>query len=288
MGIVLALLLPAVAAAAEPHVQASMIVTGTITVDTDGSVGGFTLRDQDALPPGVVRLLHQSIRGWQFEPVMAAGKPVTAKAGMEVRVVADSVDADHTVLRIAGANFGCDIYRVKNLLPGACPPNAMIRYARRIQPMYPPEAVRDGVSGIVYLVLEIDRDGNVARAEATQVNLYHRVAYPERGRKILADSARAAAVKWKYVMPTTGPDAGKDHWVVRVPVSYAFPGAQPDRGNGHWRAYIPGPVKDVPWADDADSAGSRGSADAIAPGGVFTKDPRFVLKTSLGSRGDQG
>ena len=49
--LLLGILIAATASAAEVHVQDSMVVTGTITVNQDGSVASYTVRDLDKLPP---------------------------------------------------------------------------------------------------------------------------------------------------------------------------------------------------------------------------------------------
>ena len=285
------LLLPTVAAGATAlPVEASMVVTGTITVHSDGTVKGFSIHRRDAVPPGVVALVERTIKAWQFEPVLADGKAVTAEAGMAVRVVADKVDADHVAIKVSGANFGCDAYQTNELLPGACPPDTKIESMKRRPPRYPGEALKYGMGGTVYLVMEIGRDGRVTRAEAQQVNLSNQIQKPGHFRDVLARSARDAAMRWTYKVPTAGPGAGRDHWVVRVPVNYSVADTSQRIGDGddygRWHAYVPGPVQDIPWAHAGPSPLARGSADAIAGGGTFVPDARLVLKHPPGSGGE--
>lgn len=285
--LLLGILIAATASAAEVHVQDSMVVTGTITVNPDGSVASYTVRDLDKLPPAARHIVQATVPKWQFAPIFANGKPVAAKAGMSLRIVADMIDKTHARVRIASAEFGCEAGRARKLLPDECPKGSSVAYAHRRPPNYPMEALQARVGGEVFLVLQVDRNGHVSRAAARQVNLYSVTDEPAHFRTVLADASLRAAGRWRFNIPTTGPEAAKDHWVVQVPVNYwiGFPGSAPARHYGEWNAYIPGPVQDVPWAD-ADGR-SSGGFDAIAWAGVpFVRDTRFVLETAL-IRGDE-
>jgi TonB family protein len=268
--------------ATEHSVEASMLVTGTITVDARGGVQGYAVQDMDKLPPSVRQIIQATVPRWQFVPIMADGKAVAAEAGMSLRIVADMVDAQHATIRISGAAFGCDA-RPKSNLPGECPTGTAVRYARRAPPVYPVDALKARVGGEVFLVLQVDRDGHVSQAAVRQVNLYSMTDWPSHYRQTLAKAALRAAAKWQFSVPTVGPNAAKDHWVVQVPVNYTLGPccSAPPRRHGQWSAYVPGPVQDIPW-DHEDAAGaSRAGADAIASGGLFVRDRRFVLKTAL-------
>lgn len=283
LGILLGLIAPALACAATAPVEASMVVTGTITVNPDGSVRGYALHDADKVPPGVVQLIKRTIQGWQFSPIEEHGKRVTARAGMTVRVTADMVDAKHASIKVSGAQFGCNAYQADPLLPNACKPATTVHPLQRKPPLYPLDAMRLGAEGVVYLVVEVGRDGHVMHAAARQVNLYHRLRTdPARMRKSLAKAAQRAALKWTFKVPTVGPEAAVDHWIVQVPVAYSMHGNVYDHGYGRWSAYVRGPVRDIPWSDSDGGANSKGSADAIAGGGApFVRDTRLVLKAPI-------
>jgi hypothetical protein len=285
--ILLGILIPAAAWAAGLHVQDSMVVTGTLTVNPDGGVASYTVRDLDKLPPAARHIVQATVPEWHFAPIVANGKPVGAKAGMSLRIVADMIDKTHARIRVASAEFGCEAGRARKLLPDECPKGSSVSYAHRRPPSYPIEALRARVGGEVFLVLQIDRSGRVSRAAARQVNLYSVTEEPAHFRTVLADASLRAASRWRFNIPVTGPEAAKDHWVVQVPVNYWMgrPGSAPARHYGEWNACIPGPVEDVPWAD----AGGRtsGGFDAIATAGVpFIRDTRFVLETAL-TRGNE-
>ncbi|MDE2225055.1 MAG: energy transducer TonB [Xanthomonadaceae bacterium] len=280
--LLLSLFIPALGLAAEPHVEGSMLVTGTITVNPQGGVQSYAVQGLDKLPLSVRQIIQTTVPGWQFVPIMADGKAVTAEAGMSLRIVADMVDAQHATIRVAGAAFGCDA-RPKSNLPGECPAGTAIRYVHRQPPDYPIGALQADVGGEVFLVLQIGRDGHVSQAAVRQVNLYSRTDSPAQYRKVLANAALRAASKWQFSVPTTDPNATKDHWVVQVPVNYTLGPccSVPAHRYGQWNAYLPGPVQNIPWDHENTSGASRTSADAIASGGLFVRDTRFVLKTAL-------
>jgi hypothetical protein len=275
---------PALAAA--PNVEASMVVTGTITVNPDGSVRDYTLYRESDLPPGVLQLVKQSVPHWTFQPVEVDGKPVEARTGMTLRIKAD-MTADHSVaLAVSGANFGC-LGKAAGISDQVCPPGStVVRSPHNEPPSYPIGALLAGVSGEVYVAVEIGRDGKVVRAAAVRVNMYSfdsNKGGQAANRKVLADAAVNAIKDWKYAIPTVGAEAVQDHWIVTQPVNFILAG---DRTHGlptygRWNSHVPGPEEDVPWAHDQQSTGG---SDAIADNGQpFTRDPRFVLETRLGS-----
>jgi hypothetical protein len=276
------LFIPALALATEPPVEGSMLVTGTITVNPQGGVQTYSVQDLDKLPPAVRQIIQTTVPRWQFVPIMADDKAVTAEAGMSLRIVADMLDAQHATIRVAGAAFGCDA-RPKSNLPGECPAGTAVGYVHREPPSYPMDALRARVGGEVFLVLQVGRDGHVSQAAVRQVNLYSKADSSAHYRKVLASATLRAASQWQFRVPTVGPNAAKDHWVVQVPVNYTLGPccSAPVRQYGHWNAYLPGPVQNVPWDHENTSDTSRTSADAITSGGLFVRDKRFILKTAL-------
>jgi protein TonB len=67
----------------------------------------------------------------------------------------------------------------------------------RVDPMYPPDAIRQHISGVVKLRLTVERDGTVG-----QVFLVS-------GPPLLVDAAINAARRWRYV-PATENNAAKE------------------------------------------------------------------------------
>ena len=253
--------------------EASMMVVGTVTVAPDGSVSGYQLEDAAALPPAVNALLQQAIPSWQFDPISLNGKPVSVKSSMSLRVVLHSLGDKRYRLYLAGASFSADGKPMK------------YGTSKRMQPRYPLQAIRERVSGTVYLALKIDPQGHVVDAMVEQVNL--RLAgndnEMERYRRMLANPALKAARTW-VLDPQSLDGSTADHYAI-VPVNYRLddsPGGPSTlHGPGHWDLYIPGPRHVVPWFDAVRMV--AGSGDALPDGGVYLFNPAGLhLRSKLG------
>jgi hypothetical protein len=252
------------------RVEASMVVTGWVEVAPDGSVYQYALDQQDKLPPPVVDIIRKTTAAWKFKPILVDGKPVLAKANMNLRVVASPLGNDEYNLRVRGVMFG----------DGTS--TQQVGYIDRKPPLYPVVAIRAQTGATVYLALEVDREGHVEQAIAQQVDL--RATGSEHEMKVLREVfARAsldAAKQWTFSIPQTGPKANDDHWTVRVPVNFNITNASAaarEAGYGEWSLYVPGPVQPIPWELDAHA--STANADAVADGPTFLSDKRFVLLT---------
>ncbi|MGH8184853.1 MAG: energy transducer TonB [Rhodanobacteraceae bacterium] len=284
--------------AAKRSVEGSMLVTGEIAVNPDGGVYGYSLDHRDKLPPAVVNLIDQTLTGWKFTPVKVNGKPELAKAFMSLRIVAKQIDAKHDAISVESAAFGAettqahktsDCANVASVANGAC-----LTYLTRRPPDYPRNLINDLVSGTVYLVLEVDRQGRVAQVAVEQVDLREIAdgATLGRWRRELGDVSLAAARKWTFQVPQAGSGEGWNHWIVFVPVNYAIDvfGQKKKIGEpdyGQWDAYVPGPVNSIPWLQEQrGQIASNGNADAIPDDGTpFIADTRFVLLTPISGDG---
>ena len=69
------------------------------------------------------------------------------------------------------------------------------RLVHKVNPVYPPEAKKDHLEGVVHIDTRLAKDGSVAEAKATD------------GHPTLAEAALAAVRQWRYE-PVLGP-AGK-------------------------------------------------------------------------------
>ncbi|MGH8116620.1 MAG: hypothetical protein ACREP0_11520 [Rhodanobacteraceae bacterium] len=173
-----------------------------------------------------------------------------------------------------------------------CADGACLTYLHRPSPGYPRNLVNDLVSGTVYLAIEVDRQGKVAQVAVRQVDLRRiaDVTALHRWRDELGRASVAAEKRWTFQVPRAGLAAGREHWIVTVPVNYIIstPGHRQVIGRpayGQWDTYVPGPVHQVPWAD-AGRVAANGGADAVPDtGGPFVADTRFVLLTPLGEAG---
>lgn len=251
--------------------EASMLVTGTVTIKADGSVERYALDHADKLPPEVDAVVRRNLPGWKFTLAAPADAPV--EEAMSLRIVARAVDKDHATVRVAGASFG---KRDANDLQAL----------DRTNPTYPRKAIEKRVDAAVYVLVKVDRAGKTVDAVAEQVNLLTYAAPMDREgfRKLFAHSAIAAARGWTWRVPSKGEHANDPYWLVRVPVKYKiFDGLRRgamDPPYGQWEAYLPGPRHAAPWADvDAKLAGT---ADAMADDQVQPLFGGVRLLTPLG------
>lgn len=255
--------------AAGPHavrkrVQASMLVTGSIVVATDGSVKSYVIDKPEQLPKSVVSLIQKSAPTWQFVPLVRDGQPVLAKAAMSLRVVAKPVGDDSYSLTIVSSHFGQPPSWTNNEGGKA------ITGHRRELPRYPMEAARSGVSGTVYVVLRVNRQGLVDEAATEQVNLNMAASDVEmvRWRNVLSDAALRAVRNWTFNPPTVGSEAAKSAWVVRVPIVFSLSQRRESllaHKYGGWHPYMPGPRHVPAWMDESPMAGS---VDALGAGSI--------------------
>jgi len=223
----------------------SMVVTGNIEVSPSGSVSRYDLDQSSKLPPAVVQLIGRSISQWRFDPVLEGGKPAIATSKMSLRVIANPVAEGKYAISIAGADFGQGMAESH-----ASTATDQISEKSVPSPSYPPDLVAEHVTGTVYVLLLVNRAGTVENASAQQVNL--RVAASDREmapfRKMFAVAATSALKHWTFNIPTTGKEAEKDYWLVRVPVSFNIVGDRTP-GYGEWDVYVPGPLQTAPWIE---------------------------------------
>jgi TonB family protein len=269
-GLLAALLaLPAFASgpgAVRKQVESSMVVTGSIDIEADGSVGGYRIDRAEEIPGGVQDMIARFAPGWRFDPVLVDGRPVKARAQMNLRLVARKIDKDSYQVSLRSATFGQDA------------PGESVGSLKLGPPRYPREAIRAGATGTVYLAVKVGRDGHVIDAVAEQVNLTFISSENAmtRWRGVFAKSALAAAKGWTFQPPTAGDSAGDPWWVVRVPVTYSL--ERTTDSYGRWQAYVPGPRQSLPWRGDALAGGN----DALPADGVFQAGRELRLRTPLG------
>lgn len=257
-------------AAVKKQAESSLQVSGTITIAPDGSVRSHTLDPKAPLGEQLAAFVDRSVQAWRFQPVIVDGKAVTAQVPMHLRLVATHASEGKVNVEIASTYFGTREDVSTTDYP---------RGIRRTPPRYPDDALYMGGKGVVYLILEVGRDGKVANVDAEQVNL--RVAGTEGQMELLrrsfSNAARRAAKSWQFEVPTTGPHVDSPSWLVRVPVEFVLRGPgekQPE--DGQWDTYIPGPRNyGMPWAGDWLKA--AGSPDALPGGGEFPLEQGATL-----------
>lgn len=221
-------------------IESSALIKGTIVIGTDGTVQRVDVDNAEQAGQALTDVVRNTAMKWRFEPVMRDGQAVIARSQMSVRVVAKAQSDGNYAVRVKGASFG-DGTTTDELRPS--PDN------KHRQPRYPEAAIRGRVQGTVYLVLQVNRQGNVTEADAEQVNLtgIGSETFANSGRKVLADSAIKVARTWTYEPPTTGPLARQDSWIVRVPVKFFLWREGEKEQVAFWETYLPGPRKDIPW-----------------------------------------
>ncbi|WP_130619153.1 hypothetical protein [Dyella amyloliquefaciens] len=229
------------------QVEASMLVEGKAVLNPDGSIISYSLREPDKLPPPVIDLIKQNIATWKLMFVHEPAAPV--EEDMTMRIVATDVDGRHTTLRLASAHFE-DANR---------PANEVMHWKDRVRPSYPRRSYEGRVSGTVYVLARVGRDGHVLDADAEQVNLHQYVTRGEEAiyRRDLAAASIRAIKRSTFEVPSAGLEAGQPYWYSRVPVKFHLhdfnnPAFDSHTGNdyGTWEIYVRGPREDIPWLQD--------------------------------------
>ena len=90
------------------QVEASMRVTGAITIATDGSVEAVDLDTPEKLPKGIAAFVGQNIAGWRFEPVVVDGVPRRALTRVSALLVGKTIGGGQMSVTIRGADFSDD------------------------------------------------------------------------------------------------------------------------------------------------------------------------------------
>ncbi|HYG08024.1 MAG TPA: protein tonB [Stenotrophomonas sp.] len=249
-------------ASVRKQIESSLLVSGNVDIEPDGSVSRLDIDHEDKLPEGVVKFVRDNAMAWRFEPVIRDGKVVKARAPMNLRVVARKLDDGNYRIALRGVSF--ERY-------DAADPHG-VSWGKMTPPSFPTDAFRSGASATVYLLVKVGRDGRVEDAVAEQVNL--RIVASEgamrRFRTLFADSTLAAARKWTFRVPAKGKEADAPYWSVRVPVSYSLedqPVENSERDYGKWISYVPGPRQVAPWSDE--QADANFSPDTLTDGGIY-------------------
>ena len=227
--------------------EASMVVTGHVDIDADGSLAAHHINDRADLPDYVVELVDRAAAAWRFEPLEVDGEPVAARARMNLRLVARPVGDSEYEISIANGSFG---------EYSDTATDHVTRRGELTPPRYPNDLLQRGVEGTVYLLVKVGRDGSVEGVVAEQVNLrtFEQEREMERMRRSFANRSINTAREWKFNPPTTGTHVDDEFWLVRVPIEYRFSNV-PTTG-GPWEQYVPGPHNPGPpeWFEDTPAA----------------------------------
>lgn len=153
--LMLALLLPATLLAENKPLK--LDVGGDIVIDPQGAVHDYKINTP--LTPEVKKIVDAAVRKWRFEPVVRGGKPVTAKTGMFLSLLATPVEQGYA-LKIDRINFG----GMRMVESWGSPPQ------------YPREAQRAGVDAEVVVAVRINQNGDVLDVVALRSRLLNRKA----------------------------------------------------------------------------------------------------------------
>jgi hypothetical protein len=247
-----------------------MLVKGSIELAPDGSVRNFIVDKPDKLPPVVLKLVQQNVPAWKF----ALKDPTAAtKVSMRLRVIAKRIDDQHDSVAISAVNFAEDESK----------PGQHITYKSNPSPTYPFDALRSHVSGTVYILIQVGRDGLVKDALTEQVNLDQYASDNDmtRFRNDLAKASLSAIRHWTFNPPTTGKEVESPCWYARVPVAFDIAGGTHLANYGRWNAYIPGPREPVPPSWTNSDRLLSGSPDATPAGTLDLGNGNLKLLTSL-------
>jgi hypothetical protein len=265
------------ASAAQPgkmrkQVEASMVITGELVVAPDGKVKSYEIDHAEALPPDTRELLAKAIPGWELVVANVDGSPLRAPAAikMSVQLVARRMADDDERLRVSVQDmaFWDPKAQFSAKANGTLAP-----------PKYPSLAARSGISGMVYLAVLLDADGNVAETHVERVDmtvLANEKTLLKFGR-ILAEAAVVGSKEWSF---TIAPGRFKEGPVtVRVPVDFRL--SAKGREYGRWQAYVPGPYAPIPWEKrTADGGDVERSIGAMVPGQIYSTDAPIKLRNS--------
>jgi hypothetical protein len=236
--------------------EASMLVTGMVNINPDGSVKDYTLDHPEKLSQPVKDIVKQNVARWKFQ--FASIPTATASEKMSLRLVAHMVDDQHASIRMVGTSFD----------DSQVPADEEIDYKNRAHFDYPQDALKERAWGTVYVLLRVGQDGSVQDASAEQVNLgnFAPAADMARYRKYLADAAVKDAKRATFTVPTKGKNAAQPYWLVRISVSYLPAGQYTGDDYGTWSVYVPGPRMSISWLEHPELAAD---APDTVPDGVL-------------------
>jgi len=234
------------AMAAEPL---SMQTGGTLVIDTDGSVRDLTV--WKGLTPAIAAIVERSVRSWKFEPILRDGKPIVARTGYSLKLVAAPVDAGYAV-RVEDVSFGSPRNIVK--LP--------MGFAR--------DLARLGQNVFVLVALRADKEGKITDAAAIGVQ-----SMDGRPVKHVADYERIVARGVKqWQLDPAHPELG-DPDVLNATMVLMVGSGSHDAMSA-WRTPTWTDTKPVPWETEKTL-----KTDGLQEGRLAAVDPRVKLKTDV-------
>lgn len=273
------------ASEARRQLEHSLLVKGEIETDAQGNVSSVTVEKPDKFPPGLVDFVTQQASRWKFEPVLVEGKPMRARSVMSLLVVAKKLPNKQVSIGIRNASFGRQ----------APKQGEYVSPLDMKPPVYPRGLAAKGVSGTVYVLLKVGRDGSVQDAAVEKVNLrvLAKESVMQSWREALSEAALETLRTWRFSIPTTGQYADDQTWSVWAPVDFGLfnEEGKPVDANGNavadsygkWKTYVRGPSQPIRWLLE-DRPGF--SSDSLEEGGVYRaeddKGPKLLTPLDRG------
>lgn len=194
-------LLGGIAIAAEkPPETFDVWLRAGVDIDDSGHVQELRWEPQSKAHAVIAERLTAVVRGWEFVPATANGKPAPTRTGLLVHILADELADGSVALRLADARTG---------------PTALTL----APPAYPMEAARNGITAKVLVTVEVNADGSPVIRAITYENTDAKRA--EYYRKAFLASATEAVKGWKF-----RPEIVAGHVVpgasVRIPIDYCL------------------------------------------------------------------
>lgn len=256
-----------VARAADPIVEASMQLAGTIEVDAQGNVTAYAIDRASGYPDAILKVVDGLVRQWRFEPVLVDGEAHPARAAMYLLFVARKVEGGDFAISLRSANFGAD------------DSEAGVTLVETKKPQYPLAELKEHATGITYIAMQVGPDGRVRQTHAEQTNLYTMGSPREmtRWRRDFERAAESSVRDWVFKLPPQ--DVAEGGITMRVPVAFTTLGRQAqDSLSGQWSPYLPGEYSRAPWLDVDYTAGG---VDALPDGMVQKVGSGLKLLTPL-------
>ena len=210
----------------DAKVEASMQVSGSLEVDDTGRVTTYAVDQRDKLPDGVVQLVDQVLPTFRFQPVVHEGRAQAVHAQMHLVVVANAVDPQHVAVHVRSARFEESSLSDQQI---------SVEHRTRLQ--YPVDAMVAGITGTVYLVVQMDGSGKVLDVQARQVNLRYVGSEKDmqHWRDVLAKPAIAKVRGYTFHVPPGAVPERDGHFTGTLPVVYLIDGDQPPT-YGRWNS----------------------------------------------------
>ncbi len=255
--------------AVRKQVESALRVTGTIDISPAGDVVTHALDQQEKLPKGIVDMAARILPQWKFEPVLLQSNAVS-RSKMNLLFVGKKLDDGSYSVELRSASFES----------GKPDESVAIDRTHKKLPAYPQGLLDAQISGTVFVIVKIGRDGKVIDAQASHVNL--RVIGSESDmanwRNAFARNSIAAIKHWTFITPKSGPEAEKAYWLGTMPIDYFIANRLLPR-YGEWQTYVAGPKAVIPWQNEALVA--DGSTDALTPNSFHAAGSGRRLLTPL-------